>query len=778
MVQGILAAGISQQLKKSNGKKKVNATAFREKNALKSNGESNKSNRKFNSIFGQAIKRPRKKQIHPENQGNNLTENGKVPKVLIEYQTFDGIRMKELHPKKSTDGQAHTLISKSQVLPDPKMAYNISEKYYAWVVSLLPDPKLARNILEKYSTLAVLKNSCEFPNLYTTPLGNIFETGLCSYWPSYLTSGQQSISTKDVHDSYHFLNSKVFMTQSANLMEAAKLKKNSEVQETREDDLEHMDLIYSKYASHVCGTEFQPCSFSNMKTFASSIFEEDEVKLINEDRDECEVSIESFMIDNPSSDYEAGYDDSQIMICVVETKNKSAHTKLNFVNTQFIRVPIIDERLSEKSKILRDTSQEKLNSNFSHVAFRKEDIQREGSTESKKNPSKSSGNNTKLLWNKIKIDSERNEFEHKLEKEKLSNGTMNGRLKKSFSHQSINSKSSFTDSRKEDQQREKASKVIKKNSSKSSSNNAKIISTDFISDSESNQSKTSTAIATSEEEKSNNKTINEQLNDSLYKENRCVHIYSGIAHISDNLLQSKSFQIINNSRENIGNKSHSKDTNLNVINHVHLDVNNLGGKSNKFQNIVCTKNQKEIRREAQQRNIDSRFFIEKNLSLMSEQLRTFDDRTDYDSVIDTPSLFDGSIFRTFDDRSDYDSVTDTPSLFDALSSSSYLTEFLVSEGLDKGKVLYEPSVQITNCSPNSYSCTNKLERKGEKLEQPEEIKMEAKNFTTEVYSFEQNTGDNRCGISNSEKTKEKNETFSSVINYIDAESYNSMMDLD
>eukprot|EP00588_Corethron_pennatum_P004678 CAMPEP_0194299248 /NCGR_PEP_ID=MMETSP0169-20130528/60619_1 /TAXON_ID=218684 /ORGANISM="Corethron pennatum, Strain L29A3" /LENGTH=163 /DNA_ID=CAMNT_0039049329 /DNA_START=2254 /DNA_END=2748 /DNA_ORIENTATION=- len=163
---------------------------------------------------------------------------------------------------------------------------------------------------------------------------------------------------------------------------------------------------------------------------------------------------------------------------------------------------------------------------------------------------------------------------------------------------------------------------------------------------------------------------------------------------------------------------------------------------------------------------------------MSEQLRTFDDRTDYDSVIDTPSLFDGSIFRTFDDRSDYDSVTDTPSLFDALSSSSYLTEFLVSEGLDKGKVLYEPSVQITNCSPNSYSCTNKLERKGEKLEQPEEIKMEAKNFTTEVYSFEQNTGDNRCGISNSEKTKEKNETFSSVINYIDAESYNSMMDLD
>jgi len=561
------------------------------------------------------------------------------------------------------------------------------------------------------------------------------------------------------------------MTQSANLMEAKKLKKNAEVQETREDDKEHMDSIYSKYASHVCGTEFLTCSFSYKKEVASSIFEEDEVKLINEDRDECEVSIESFMIDNPSSDYEAGSDDSQIMICVVETKNKSAHTEFNFVNTQFIRVPIIDERLSEKSKILRDTSQERLNSNFNHVAFRKEDKQREGSTELKKNPSKSSSNNTKLLWNKIKIDSERNEFEH-------SNGTMNGRLKKSLSHQIINSKSSFTDSRKEDQQREKASEIIKKSPPKSSSNNAKAISTDFISDSESNQSKTSTATATSEEGKSNNENINEQLNDSLYKENRCVHIYSGIAHISDNLLQSKSFQIINNSRENIGNKSHSKDTNLNVINHVHLDVNNLGGKSSKFQNIVCIKNQKEIGREAQQINIDSSFFIEKNQSLMSEQLRTFDDRTDYDSAIDTPSLFDGSIFRTFDDRTDYDSVTDTPSLFDGLSSSSYLTEFLESEGLDKAKVLYEPSVQITNYSPNSYSYTNKLERKGENLKQPEEIKMEAKNVTTEVYSFEKNTGDNRCGTSNSEKTKEKSETFSSVINYIDAESYNSMMDLD
>merc|ERR1719469_1670616 len=154
------------------------------------------------------------------------------------------------------------------------------------------------------------------------------------------------------------------MTQSANLMEAEKLKKNAEVQETREDDIEYMHLICPRYTSHVCGTEFQPCSISNMKTFASSIFEEDEAKLINEDRDECEVSIQSFMIDNSSSDYEAGSDDSQIMICVVETKNKSAHTEFNFVNTQFIRVPIIDH-----------TSQERLNSNFNHVDFRKEDKQ-------------------------------------------------------------------------------------------------------------------------------------------------------------------------------------------------------------------------------------------------------------------------------------------------------------------------------------------------------------------------------------------------------------------
>jgi len=865
---GILAAGISQQLKKSNGKKKVNAIAFRERNALY--GESNKSNRKFNNIFSQAIKRRMKKQIHPENQGNNLTENGKVPKVLIEYQTFDGIHMQELHSTKSTNGQAHTLISRSQVLPDPKMAYNILEKYCAWAVSeVLPDPKMTRNILEKYRALAVLKNSCDFPNLYTTSLGNIFETGLYSYF----TSGQQSISTKDVHDSCHSLNSKVSMTQSANLMEAEKLKKNAEVQETREDDIEYMHLICPKYTSHVCGTEFQPCSISNMKTFASSIFEEDEAKLINEDRDECEVSIESFMIDNSSSDYEAGSDDSLIMICVVETNNQSAHTELNFVNTQFIRVPIIDEALfanrhSEKSKISRDMSQEKLNPNFNHVDFRKEDQQREGSIELRKNQSIGSSNNMKLLWNKIKIDSERNEFEdfkeienkcpHKLGKklssetmnrlnkslshqsinskssftnsrkedqqreiasktikkspsrsssnnakiistdfisdsgrtqsktslaiatteeeklinetiEKLSNETMNGRLNKSLSHQSINSKSSFTNSRKEDQQREKASKIIKKSPSKSSSNNAKIISTDFISESESNQSETSMAIATSEEEKLINETINEQLNDSLYKENRCVHSYSGIAHISENL-QTKSFQIINNSRENIGKKPHSKDMNLNVINDVNLDMNNLGGKSSKFQNVACIENQKEIGREAQQINIDSSFFIRKNKSLMSEQPRTFDDRTDYDSEFDAPSLFDGLSFRTSDDRSDYESVVDTPSLFDGLSSES--------EGLDKGRVSFEPSVQITNYSPNSYSCTNKLERKGEDLEQPEEIKMEAKNVTTEEYLVEQNTGDNRCGTSNSEKTKEKSETFSSVINYIDDESYNSMLGLD